>query len=87
MRVPITPSAACGDPFEGRVEPVHVLGLAREVAGSKPDEFVLADTIAAGAIDCEGIIDPVVPFDEAAGAYEQYVDRNPERAVKLGVRF
>ncbi len=35
----------------------------------------------------EGIIDPVVPFDEAAGAYEQYVDRNPERAVKLGVRF
>ncbi|MEJ7841620.1 MAG: zinc-binding dehydrogenase [Rubrobacter sp.] len=43
--------------------------------------------LASGAIDCEGIIDPVVPFEEAAGAYEQYVDRNPERAVKLGVRF
>ena len=34
-----------------------------------------------------GAIYPVVPFDEAAGAYEQYVDRNPERAVKLGVWF
>ena len=58
MRGPITPSAACGDPFEGRVEPAHVLGLAGEVAVSKPDEFVLADTIASEAIDCEGIIDP-----------------------------
>ena len=76
-----------GTRSKGGWRPAHVLGLAGEVAESKPDEFVLADTIASEAIDCEGIIDPVVPFDEAAGAYEQYVDRNPERAVKLGVRF
>ena len=45
------------------------------------------EMLASGAIDCEGIIDPVVPFDEAPEAYERYVDRNPERAVKLGVSF
>jgi threonine dehydrogenase-like Zn-dependent dehydrogenase len=43
--------------------------------------------LASGIIDCEGIIDPVVPFDEAPEGYEKYVDRNPERAVKLGVEF
>ena len=43
--------------------------------------------LASGAIGCEGIIDPVVPFYEAPEAYERYVDRNPERAVKLGVSF
>ena len=45
------------------------------------------EMLASGAIDCEGIVDPVVPFDESPEAYEMYVDRNPERAVKLGVRF
>jgi threonine dehydrogenase-like Zn-dependent dehydrogenase len=45
------------------------------------------EMLASGAVDCEGIIDPVVPFDEAPEAYERYVDRNPERAVKLGVEF
>lgn len=45
------------------------------------------EMLASGAIDCGGIIDPVVPFDESPEAYETYVDRNPERAVKLGVRF
>jgi threonine dehydrogenase-like Zn-dependent dehydrogenase len=43
--------------------------------------------LASGAIDCEGIVDPVVPFDESPEDYARYVDRNPERAVKLGVRF
>lgn len=45
------------------------------------------EMLASGAVDCGGIVDPVVPFDESPGAYETYVDRNPERAVKLGVRF
>ena len=40
-----------------------------------------------GAIDCERIVDPVVNFDEAPRAYEEYVDRNPEQSVKLGVTF
>lgn len=45
------------------------------------------EMLASGALDCSRIIDPVVPFEEAPHAYEQYVDRNPERAVKLGVSF
>ena len=48
VRVSITISAAFGDPFEGRVEPGHVLRIARSVAASGPDEIVLADTIGVG---------------------------------------
>jgi threonine dehydrogenase-like Zn-dependent dehydrogenase len=43
--------------------------------------------LASGAIDCERIVDPVVSFDEAPRAYEEYVDRNPQQSVKLGVTF
>jgi (R)-citramalyl-CoA lyase len=45
VRVSITLSAAFGDPFEGRVEPAHVLGIAERVSQAAPDEIVLADTI------------------------------------------
>jgi (R)-citramalyl-CoA lyase len=48
VRVSITLSAAFGDPFEGRVAPEHVLGIAASVAASGPDEIVLADTIGVG---------------------------------------
>jgi hydroxymethylglutaryl-CoA lyase/(R)-citramalyl-CoA lyase len=48
VRVSITLSAAFGDPFEGKVEPDHVLGVASQVAASIPDEIVLADTIGVG---------------------------------------
>jgi len=48
VRVSITLSAAFGDPFEGRVEPDHVLGIAGRVAEARPDEVVLADTIGVG---------------------------------------
>ena len=48
VRVSITLSAAFGDPFEGRVDPGHVLDLAGQVAVSAPDEIVLADTIGVG---------------------------------------
>ncbi len=48
VRVSITLSAAFGDPFEGRVEPGHVLRIAGSVAASGPDELVLADTIGVG---------------------------------------
>ncbi len=48
VRVSITLSAAFGDPFEGRVEPGHVLEIAGGVATSAPDEIVLADTIGVG---------------------------------------
>ncbi|MBA3701784.1 MAG: zinc-binding alcohol dehydrogenase [Rubrobacteraceae bacterium] len=43
--------------------------------------------LASGAIDCEKIIDPVVSFDESPRAYEEYVDRNPQQSIKLGVAF
>src|ERR687889_1088367 len=48
VRVSITLSAAFGDPFEGKVEPEHVLKIAGSVAASGPDEVVLADTIGVG---------------------------------------
>jgi len=48
VRVSITLSAAFGDPFEGKVEPGHVLDVASAVAASIPDEIVLADTIGVG---------------------------------------
>lgn len=40
-----------------------------------------------GLINCEEIIDPVVAFEDSAEAYEQYVDRHPEKSIKLGVIF
>ena len=48
VRVSITLSAAFGDPFEGKVDPGHVLEVAGQVAASVPDEIVLADTIGVG---------------------------------------
>src|SRR5215218_3791386 len=48
VRVSITLSVAFGDPFEGRVEPSHVLEIAERVASANPDEIVLADTIGVG---------------------------------------
>ena len=48
VRVSITLSAAFGDPFEGKVQPGHVLNIAERVAEDHPDEVVLADTIGVG---------------------------------------
>jgi (R)-citramalyl-CoA lyase len=48
VRVSITLSAAFGDPFEGGVEPGHVLDIAGKVAVANPDEILLADTIGVG---------------------------------------
>ena len=48
IRVSITLSAAFGDPFEGKVEPEHVLTIAEKVSEAHPDEVVLADTIGVG---------------------------------------
>ena len=46
--VSITLSAAFGDPFEGGVDPDHVLRVAGKVAEAHPDEVILADTIGVG---------------------------------------
>src|SRR4051794_33851621 len=45
VRVTVTLSVAFGCPFEGAVDPAHVLDLAGKVAATTPDEIVLADTI------------------------------------------
>lgn len=42
--------------------------------------------LASGRIRTEGIISPIVPFDEAARAYRA-IDEHPEESIKLGIRF
>jgi isopropylmalate/homocitrate/citramalate synthase len=48
VRVTVTLSVAFGCPFEGAVDPAHVLEVAERVAATRPDEIVLADTIGVG---------------------------------------
>ena len=48
LRITVTLSVAFGCPFEGAVEPAHVIGLAERVAATGPDEIVLADTVGVG---------------------------------------
>jgi hydroxymethylglutaryl-CoA lyase/(R)-citramalyl-CoA lyase len=45
IRATVTIGVSFGCPFEGAVEPEHVLGLAEQVAEAEPDEIVLADTV------------------------------------------
>lgn len=42
--------------------------------------------LADGTIRTEGIITPVVPFEDAVEAYQE-IDEHPERSIKLGIRF
>jgi threonine dehydrogenase-like Zn-dependent dehydrogenase len=39
-----------------------------------------------GQLRTDGIVQPIVPFEESADAYRE-IDEHPERSVKLGVRF
>lgn len=45
------------------------------------------DMLKKGMIKCENIIDPVVPFEESAKAYDELVDKHPDQSIKLGVKF
>ena len=70
VRVSITLSAAFGDPFEGRVEPGHVLRIAEEVAEAHPDEVVLADTIGVGVpTQVRGLVGGVAAMGVAVGCH------------------
>lgn len=40
-----------------------------------------------GMVNCENIVDPVVPFAESAEAYQKYVIEGSSDSVKLGVNF
>jgi threonine dehydrogenase-like Zn-dependent dehydrogenase len=44
------------------------------------------DWLANGRIRTEGIIDPIVPFDDSPGAYRA-IDERPAESIKLGIRF
>ena len=50
-------------------------------------EDTVWDMLMNGYLDCEGIIDPIVPFAQSAEAFVQYVDLHPEESIKLGVTF
>ena len=70
VRVSITLSAAFGDPFEGKVEPGHVLDVAIEVAASIPDEIVLADTIGVGVpSQVRNLVEGVAPHGITVGCH------------------
>jgi (R)-citramalyl-CoA lyase len=70
VRVSITLSAAFGDPFEGRVEPGHVLGIAEEVGTANPDEIVLADTIGVGVpSQVRELVEGVLAFGVTVGCH------------------
>jgi threonine dehydrogenase-like Zn-dependent dehydrogenase len=44
------------------------------------------DWMASGRIRTEGILSPIVPFEESAEGYRN-IDEHPEQSIKLGVRF
>ena len=70
VRVSITLSTAFGDPFEGRVEPEHVLEIAASVATSGPDEIVLADTIGVGVpSQVRELVDGVAAYGITVGCH------------------
>ena len=42
--------------------------------------------LVSGRLRTEGIVTPIVPFDECVDAYRE-IDEHPERSIKLGIRF
>ena len=48
IRATVTIGVAFGCPFEGAVEPDHVVRLAEQIGAFSPDEIVLADTVGVG---------------------------------------
>ncbi len=65
LRYNVTVSAAFGCPFEGEVEPRHVVELAKRVAEAEPVEVALADTIGVASpqqvIDLIGMVAEALP--------------------------
>jgi len=48
IRATVTIGVAFGCPFEGKVDPGRILGLAAQLAEAGPDEIVFADTVGVG---------------------------------------
>lgn len=71
-RVPITVTliVAFGCPFEGRVEPAHVLGVAEQVMQVPPDSLLVADTIGVGVpSQARELIRGLIQLGAAAGGH------------------
>lgn len=67
-------------------------------AGSEPNpdyprwsrrriEDVCWELLTNGYLNCESIINPVVPFSDSAEGYMKFVDREPHLSIKMGVEF
>jgi threonine dehydrogenase-like Zn-dependent dehydrogenase len=50
-------------------------------------EQTVWEMITSGYISGDNLIQPVVPFAEAAEAYTTYLDKYPEQSIKLGIYF
>ena len=50
-------------------------------------EDVVWNMLMSGYLNCEDIIDPIVPFEESAEGFMKYVDQDPELSIKMGVTF
>lgn len=50
-------------------------------------EDTVWDMLMRGEIDCSEIIDPVVDFEDSAEGICTYMDREPEKSIKMGIRF
>jgi hydroxymethylglutaryl-CoA lyase/(R)-citramalyl-CoA lyase len=69
-RFNLTLSAAFGCPFEGRVEPARVIGLAERVRALGVQEIVLADTIGVGVpSQVRELVSGVRALDAAVGCH------------------
>jgi threonine dehydrogenase-like Zn-dependent dehydrogenase len=49
-------------------------------------EDLAEELLRRGRVSCDGVVQPIVPFEESAEAYRQ-IDEHPETCIKLGVRF
>lgn len=50
-------------------------------------EDVCWELLMNGYLDCEDILDPIIPFKDSAEGFCEYVDRHPESSIKLGITF
>ena len=50
-------------------------------------EDVCWELLMNGYLNCEDIIEPVIPFADAAQGFCEYVDQHAEKSIKLGVDF
>ena len=70
IRTAVTLSVAFGCPFEGQVDPGHVLELAERVAAMEPDTILLADTIGVAVPgEVRGLIARTVELGVPVGAH------------------